>query len=65
MIIFFYDSTENILLDLTNSNSKLDELGQKMISQPQSKSTKQQIASASYDIANYVKNLISNLSSSP
>jgi len=45
---------ENILLDLTNSNSKLDELGQKMISQPQSKSTKQQIASASYDIANYV-----------
>jgi len=52
---------ENILLDLTNSNSKLDELGQKMISSPQSKSTKQQIAAASYDIANYVKNLISNL----
>jgi hypothetical protein len=52
---------ENILLDLTNSNSKLDELGQKMISSPQSKSTKQQIASASYDIANYVKNLINNL----
>jgi len=52
---------ENILLDLTNSNSKLDELGQKMISSPQSKSTKQQIASASYDIANFVKNLINNL----
>jgi len=52
---------EDILLDLTNSNSKLDELGQKMISSPQSKSTKQQIASASYDIANFVKNLISNL----
>jgi len=32
-----------------------------MISSPQSKSTKQQIASASYDIANYVKNLINNL----
>lgn len=52
---------EQILLDLTNSNSKLDELGQKMISSPQSKPIKQQLASASYDIANYVKTLINEL----
>lgn len=50
---------KNILDRLTFANRKLEELGQNITSMPNSKSLKQDLASASYDIAKHVKELIS------
>ncbi|KAJ3290305.1 component of the polarisome [Borealophlyctis nickersoniae] len=50
---------EMILQDLANANQKLEELGVSMVNSPQSKSLKQRLASSSYEIAKYVKELIS------
>ncbi|KAJ3044724.1 component of the polarisome [Rhizophlyctis rosea] len=50
---------ELILQDLAAANQKLEELGESMVSSPQSKSLKQRLASSSYEIAKYVKELIS------
>ena len=49
---------EQILDQLIENNLKLDELGNAMIANPQSKSTKQKLASSSYEIAKQVKELI-------
>ncbi|KAJ3195899.1 component of the polarisome [Irineochytrium annulatum] len=53
------DRVEPILQDLNSANLKLDELGLSIVDQPQSKTLKQRIASSSYDIARFVKELIS------
>ncbi|KAI8822407.1 uncharacterized protein EV422DRAFT_523906 [Fimicolochytrium jonesii] len=55
----FQTRGEMILQDLSNSNVKLDELGRNMLAMPQSKTLKQKLASSSYEIAKYVKELIS------
>ena len=55
----FRDRGETILGDLTAANEKLERLGDDMIESPQSKTLKQKLASASYEIAKYVKELIS------
>lgn len=55
----FRDRGEKILNDLTNANSRLEELGVLIMDSPQSKSLKQKLASASYEIAKFVKELIS------
>ena len=53
------DRGENILNDLSSANIKLEELGISMVNSPPSKSLKQKLASSSYEIAKYVKELIS------
>ena len=50
---------ETILQELTSANSKLEELGNSMVNSPQSRTLKQKLASASYEIAKFVKELIS------
>ncbi|KAI9341555.1 hypothetical protein DFJ73DRAFT_843655 [Zopfochytrium polystomum] len=55
----FRNSGEAILQDLSAANIKLEDLGVSMLSSPQSKSLKQKLASSSYEIAKYVKELIS------
>ncbi|KAJ1547198.1 hypothetical protein HK405_006475, partial [Cladochytrium tenue] len=50
---------EAILQDLSSANVRLEDLGVSMLSSPQSKSLKQKLASSSYEIAKYVKELIS------
>ncbi|KAI8911117.1 hypothetical protein EDD86DRAFT_204432, partial [Gorgonomyces haynaldii] len=49
----------DILDQLAGANTRLDELGEAMIQSPANKSTKQKLASSSYEIAKYVKELIS------
>ncbi|KAJ3098420.1 component of the polarisome [Phlyctochytrium planicorne] len=53
------DRTKPVLDDLTAASHKLDDLGYSILEQPQSKTLKQRIASSSYDIAKFVKELIS------
>ncbi|KAJ8323227.1 hypothetical protein, variant [Batrachochytrium dendrobatidis JEL423] len=48
-----------ILKELAAANIRLDELGTSMINSPQSKALKQKLASSSYEIAKFVKELIS------
>ncbi|KAJ3029765.1 UNVERIFIED_CONTAM: component of the polarisome [Siphonaria sp. JEL0065] len=48
-----------ILLDLKDSSSKIGELGNALVASPTSKALKQRIASSSYEIAKFVKELIS------
>nr|KAJ3421743.1 component of the polarisome [Polyrhizophydium stewartii] len=55
----FRDSSEPILQELSVANVRLNELGEAMVASPQSKTLKQKIASSSYDIAKFVKELIS------
>lgn len=57
----FRSRGEVILSDLTGANDKLETLGVDMIESPQSKTLKQKLASASYEIAKHVKELISLL----
>ncbi|KAJ3102582.1 component of the polarisome [Phlyctochytrium bullatum] len=53
------DRIKPVLDDLFAANQKLGDLGYSIIDQPQSKTLKQRIASSSYDIAKFVKELIS------
>ncbi|KAH9275123.1 hypothetical protein BASA83_002347 [Batrachochytrium salamandrivorans] len=55
----FLERGENILQELSTANIRLDELGTSMINSPQSKTLKQKLASSSYEIAKFVKELIS------
>ncbi|TPX71731.1 hypothetical protein SpCBS45565_g00893 [Spizellomyces sp. 'palustris'] len=55
----FRSRGEGILSDLSAANIRLEELGKSMVSEPGSKSLKQRLASSSYEIAKYVKELIS------
>ncbi|RKO85421.1 hypothetical protein BDK51DRAFT_48026, partial [Blyttiomyces helicus] len=55
----FRSQGEMILRDLSDANLKLEELGRSMVEAPQSKTLKQRLASSSYEIAKYVKELIS------
>ncbi|KAI9094657.1 hypothetical protein DFS34DRAFT_582702 [Phlyctochytrium arcticum] len=55
----FRNKGELILQDLGNANLKLEELGVSMVNSPGSKTLKQRLASSSYEIAKYVKELIS------
>ncbi|KAJ3241069.1 component of the polarisome [Chytriomyces hyalinus] len=48
-----------ILADLKESSGKIGELGANLVAQPSSKALKQRIASSSYEIAKFVKELIS------
>ncbi|KAI9345317.1 hypothetical protein BDR26DRAFT_856730 [Obelidium mucronatum] len=48
-----------ILIDLKDSSSKIGELGNALVASPTSKALKQRIASSSYEIAKFVKELIS------
>ncbi|KAI8615600.1 hypothetical protein BC830DRAFT_1121817 [Chytriomyces sp. MP71] len=48
-----------ILADLKESSGKIGELGANLVAQPGSKALKQRIASSSYEIAKFVKELIS------
>ncbi|KAJ3074588.1 Peroxisome biosynthesis protein pex1 [Podochytrium sp. JEL0797] len=52
-----------ILLDLKDANSKIGELGNALVASPSSKALKQRIASSSYEIAKFVKELISLIAS--
>ncbi|KAI8848661.1 hypothetical protein BC829DRAFT_443611 [Chytridium lagenaria] len=53
------DRIKPVLDDLSAANQKLNDLGYAIVEQPQSKTLKQRIASSSYDIAKFVKELIS------
>ncbi|KAJ3219198.1 component of the polarisome [Dinochytrium kinnereticum] len=53
------DRIKPVLDDLAAANQKLNDLGYSILEQPQSKTLKQRIASSSYDIAKFVKELIS------
>jgi hypothetical protein len=55
----FRDRGLAILQDLSSANVRLEELGVSMVNSPQSKTLKQRLASSSYEIAKYVKELIS------
>jgi hypothetical protein len=50
-----------ILKDLSKANINLEDLGISMLNSPQSKTLKQKLASSSYEIAKFVKELISLL----
>lgn len=50
---------EAILKDLSKANIDLEDLGISMLNSPQSKTLKQKLASSSYEIAKFVKELIS------
>ncbi|KAJ3094223.1 component of the polarisome [Phlyctochytrium planicorne] len=55
----FREKGEKILEDLASANITLEQLGISMLNSPQSKTLKQRLASSSYEIAKYVKELIS------
>ncbi|KAJ3015900.1 component of the polarisome [Thoreauomyces humboldtii] len=55
----FRSRGEMILEDLSTANKRLEHLGEQMVQQPNSKTGKQKLASSSYEIAKYVKELIS------
>ncbi len=50
---------EDVVAKLEASNRRLEELDDEMVDQPQSKTVKQKLASSSYEVARYVKDLIS------
>ncbi|KAJ3190530.1 component of the polarisome [Irineochytrium annulatum] len=54
----FKQRGEKILEDLSAANLNLEQLGVSMVNSPQSKTLKQRLASSSYEIAKYVKELI-------
>lgn len=57
------DDGEIILNDLTTSNETLKELGNEIVDNPDSKNIKPRLAACSYEIAKFVKALISLLES--
>jgi hypothetical protein len=55
----YSESGEHILRDLTQSNNLLRDLGKNIGGNPSSKQLKQQLASASYELAKFTKELVS------
>ncbi|KAI9205315.1 uncharacterized protein BJ171DRAFT_501757 [Polychytrium aggregatum] len=60
---YYHQEGMAILGLLEQANYSLDELGNRIMQNPQSKTTKQQLASSSYDIAKYIKELINLIES--
>jgi hypothetical protein len=54
----FRERGEAILDDLLSVNSKLEGLGEAIVDTPTSKSNKQKLASSSYEIAKFIKEII-------